>query len=129
MCVYVGPGMAIVGLSFKVLEFQKAPHTSIYKFCLSIRLYPINVKTAEPNGPKFLFFYFENSKKLFLFYKKCVLSKHLSLRIFVYAVLVSSCIYCYNQKWGIALPTLSSRFPAGALLNPEMYTEILRGGG
>ena len=32
-------------------------HTSIYKFglpvCLSVCLYPINVKTAEPIGPKF----------------------------------------------------------------------------
>ena len=27
--------------------------TSIYKFGLSVCLYPINVKTAEPIGPKF----------------------------------------------------------------------------
>jgi len=28
-------------------------HTSIYKFGLSVCLYPINVETAEPIGPTF----------------------------------------------------------------------------
>ena len=53
-------------------------YISIYKFslfvCLSVCLYPINVKTAEPIGPKFLwditfpqvrFMNDENKKKLF----------------------------------------------------------------
>ena len=32
---------------------QRLQYTSIYKFGLSVCLYPINVKTAEPIGPKF----------------------------------------------------------------------------
>ena len=31
--------------------------------CLFVRLYPINVKTAEPNGPKFLFFFILKIRK------------------------------------------------------------------
>jgi len=34
-------------------RFIKSIYIYIYFACLSVRLYPINVKTAEPIGPKF----------------------------------------------------------------------------
>jgi len=36
-----------------VINIETAAHLSIKLACLSVRLYPINVKTAEPIGPKF----------------------------------------------------------------------------
>jgi len=38
---------------FDISKFTKECSTSIYKFGLSVCLYQINVKTAEPIGPKF----------------------------------------------------------------------------
>ena len=38
---------------------------SIYKFGLSVCLYPTNVKTAEPMGPKFVVGYKVTTEKVF----------------------------------------------------------------
>ena len=64
-CIYYAYCITQAGkytLCFLPVSPPSSPiHTSIYKFglsvclfvCLSVCLYPINVKTAEPNGPKF----------------------------------------------------------------------------
>ena len=45
-------GYRVLDTGYWILEL------SIYKFglgvCLSVCLYPLNVKTADPNGPKFV---------------------------------------------------------------------------
>ena len=57
---------------------------SIYKFvlsvCLSVRLYPINVKTAEPVGPKF----FEDLMSLFRIEVRLKLCRQFSVNLFIY---------------------------------------------